>query len=94
MAGPDFITVRRNSCAPARTITITHSTCQPELEAFAQTHACAATFTPLQSSANRPAKRLLTHLQKGQLFSVQENAPLPTYQPELRHRILQNGEAL
>lgn len=80
--------------AQAPLILITHSACRAEIEAFAQTHPCAATFTPLQSSANRPPKRLLTHLQKGQPFSVHQNPPLTTYQPELRHRILQNGEAL
>lgn len=80
--------------AQAPLILITHSACRAELEAFAQTHPCAATFTPLQSSAGRPPKRLLTHLQKGQPFSVRENPPLPTYQPQLRHRILVSGEGM
>lgn len=89
-----LVALHRLTETTGQILLITHSHCREEIETFARTHACRATFTPLQSSPDRPAKRLLAHLQKGQTFKVQEAPAILTFTPSLRTKVLTGGQGL
>ena len=73
---------------PAGTLhLILHSACQPELTAFAAAHH-ALTITPLQTSPNRPAKRLLATLQASSNPQLIHQPTLEAFNPTLRHKAL------
>jgi tRNA1(Val) A37 N6-methylase TrmN6 len=70
---------------------ILHTACQKELTTFAQKAKAHLTLTPLQTSPANLPKRLLAILQPHTTSTLKTNAPLPTFEPSLRQKIL--GEA-
>lgn len=77
--------------APEGTLTlILHSACETEVTAFAQRAAFKVTLTPLATSPDRPAKRLLAMLQAGD-FEVVTHQPIKAHDGALRKDVLEQG---
>lgn len=63
---------------------IAHATYQADLLTFAPANGYSLTLTSLQTSASRPPKRLLAHLEPSLLPQTYHNPPLAAYNPTLR----------
>lgn len=66
---------------------ILHSACEAELTAFA-TPSYTVSITPLQTSPNRPAKRILATLHASQNPHITTNPPLQAHLPAIRQQYL------
>ena len=74
--------------APSGTLhLILHAACTPELTTFATPDHNLA-ITPLQTSPNRPAKRILATLQAAPNPKLTTNPPLQAYNPAIRRQHL------
>lgn len=66
---------------------ILHAACEAELTTFT-THTHTVHLTPLQTSPNRPAKRILATLQASPNPTVTTNPPLQAHNPATRQQYL------
>ncbi len=66
---------------------ILHAACEAELNAFT-THTHRLAITPLQTSENRPPKRLLATLQASPNPTITTNPPLQAHNPAIRQKYL------
>lgn len=90
-----WLTALHTLTTPTATLAlITHSACQPEILAFAQSHSYTTTFTPLATKPDTAPKRLLTLLTKSSIHTATHNQPLPAYSLPLRHHVLHHGKSL